>query len=95
MTSNILAALLKIPNQGNRSSLSNSLQPKTSTMINTISSFMNSIDHQFEKNYLDIDSIPQLLNFWGYPHSYNKSVFQSIGAPHTWGTCLQMMEFFA
>ncbi len=95
MASTINNALLRLPNQGNRSSISNSLQPKASTLISTISAFMNSIDRNFQKSNLDVESIPQLLTFWGYPHSYNKSVFQPIGAPHTWPNCLQMMQFLA
>lgn len=95
MASTINSTLLRLPNQGNRSSISNSLQPKASTMISTISTFLNSIDRNFQKKDIDIQGIPALLQFWGYPHNYNKSVFQPIGAPHTWPNCLQMMEFFA
>lgn len=64
-------------------------------MISTIASFMNSIDRNFDKTNLDIESIPQLLTFWGYGQNYNKTVFQPVGAQHTWPACLSMMEFFA
>jgi hypothetical protein len=53
------------------------------------------IDRCFEKAPLDLELIPPLLMFWGYPHNYNKSVFQPVGAPHTWPVCMQMMEFLA
>jgi len=47
MALTINSTLLRLPNQGNRSSISNSLQPKASTLISTISAFMNSIDRNF------------------------------------------------
>jgi hypothetical protein len=47
MAVTINSTLLRLPNQGNRSSISNSLQPKASTLISTISAFMNSIDRNF------------------------------------------------
>ncbi len=31
----------------------------------------------------------------GYTQGINKTVFQPVGAPHTWGVCLQMMNWLA
>jgi hypothetical protein len=82
---------MKLPSQGKRTSISTSIQPKASNLISNISSFMALIDRTFEKSNIDVESIPQLLTFWGYTQNYNKSVFQPVGAPHTWPVCLQMM----
>lgn len=54
MANYINNVLFKVPNQGGRSSISNSLQPKASTLISVISSLMYGIDGSFEKSNLEV-----------------------------------------
>lgn len=95
MCEKINRALYKFGESGARSSINNTIQPKGSTLFNNISTFINAIDRNSEKFVVDTENIPAILNFWGYPHFYNKNIFQPIGAPHTWPSCLQMMEYLA
>ena len=91
MTKKIIDVVLKNPKEPKRSSISTNLPPNQKTLLSTITSLMYSIDINFEQSFLDIELIMQILTFWGYPYHYNKTVFQPIGAQHTWHSCLQMM----
>lgn len=35
------------------------------------------------------------LRVFGYKGNYNRSLFQPIGAPHTWMQCLTILEWFS
>ena len=92
----ITETLLKIPSQNSRASISTtSLKPNQKTLFSTISSLVFGIDHDFQESLVKEDTIQQLMKFWGYPHTINKTVFNPVGAPHTWNTCLQIMYFLA
>lgn len=39
--------------------------------------------------------IPEIFKALGYPNTISKTYFQPVGAPHTWGQCLAMMEWLA
>ena len=39
--------------------------------------------------------IPEIYKALGYPNTISKTYFQPVGAPHTWGQCLAMMEWLA
>jgi SMC interacting uncharacterized protein involved in chromosome segregation len=53
--------------------------------------FLRSLDHKFERGDVNADLIMDILKAFGYPHNYNKTIFQPIGAPHTWGHCLSIL----
>lgn len=94
----INGALMKLPSQGKRSSITLSsavTQSKAKDVISNVGAFMTLVDSNFDKSMVDFEVVQQLLTFWGYPINYNKSVFQTVGAPHTWFTCMQIMEFLA
>ena len=42
-----------------------------------------------------VDFLIESLKFFGYPKPVSKSLFQPIGAPHTWPACLQILEWLA
>lgn len=35
------------------------------------------------------------LRVFGYKGNYNRSLFQPVGAPHTWTQCLTILEWFS
>ncbi len=63
------------------------------TLLNTIGTFLNSIDGSFEVGSVEVDHIIDIFRFMGYPHTINKNIFNPVGAPHTWTACLQLMQF--
>ena len=95
MSKTIHDVLMKVPNQGKRTSITNTIKASTGVFMNYIGSFMTLIDRMFDKTFVNSETVPQLISFWGYPENTSKSVFKAIGAPHTWNTCLHMMEFLA
>jgi SMC interacting uncharacterized protein involved in chromosome segregation len=78
-----------------RYSVSTTLKPNQKTLINTIAHLLNSFDGKFEPSNLEVDMIIDLFRMLGYPSNINKTYFQPVGAPHTWGQCLQMMDWLA
>lgn len=37
------------------------------------------------------EMIAEIYKIIGYPQTINKTMFQPIGAPHTWNSCLQIL----
>jgi hypothetical protein len=44
---------------------------------------------------MHIDVVIDALRIFGYKGNYNKTIFQPIGAPHTWSHCLAILEWFS
>ena len=59
--------------------------------LDVVCIFIKTIDHKFERGDVNAEGVMELLKFFGYPHNYSKSIFQPIGAPHTWGQCLMIL----
>lgn len=87
--------LHKVSNENRRGSLGTYLKPNSKNLMSTIASFLHSLDNHFESSDLELDMIIDLYKMIGYPGNINKTIFQPVGAPHTWPVCLQMMEWLA
>jgi len=90
LTKNILSILKRLSFDG-RYSVCTTLKSNQKTLINTIAHLLNSFDDKFQPAQLEVDMLIDLFKMLGYPSTINKTYFQPVGAPHTWGQCLQMM----
>lgn len=67
MTKAIHDVLMKVPNQGKRTSISNIIKPSSGVFLSYIGSLMTLIDRMFDKGLVNTDTVQQLISFWGYP----------------------------
>ena len=65
--------------------------------FNVLTLLLHGIDGCFKLEYINssTEMVVIALNMFGYKGNCSKSVFQPIGAWHTWSYCLQMLEFVA
>ena len=94
MTKSILEAMKKIFHD-NEKYIYTGLKANQKTLLSTIAAFLHSFDNAFEENNLTIEFLPDLFKVLGYPSNVSKTYFQPVGAPHTWGQCLAMMDWLA
>ena len=80
---------------GSKSLALTTLKPNQKSLLSTVASLLSSFDDHFEEQNLTIDMMIDVFKTLGYTQSINKTVFQPVGAPHTWGVCLQMMNWLA
>ena len=96
MVENINMTLNKIGGgEEKRRSVDKELKPNQKTVFNIIASFLHSFDGHFHSGMLDVDLIFEMYRLMGYPGNLHKTIFQPVGAPHTWNHCLQMLEWLS
>ena len=93
MTKSILETLKKIYKDTEKSISAAGFKPTQKTLLSTIAAFFNSFDNAFDESSLTIEMIPDIFKGVGYPNTISKTYFQPVGAPHTWGQCLAIMEW--
>ena len=49
----------------------------------------------FNNSATNIELLQDALRIFGFKGNYNRSLFQPIGAPHTWTQCLVILEWFS
>lgn len=56
---------------------------------------MREFDESFRYEDMDAEFLPELFKALGYTTPVNKNIFNPVGAPHTWPTCLTLMYWLA
>lgn len=96
MSRYISMVLQKVSNEPQRySGVVPVLKSTNRSLISVISALMRSVDGHFDSSDLEADMIVELFRMIGYTNNISKTIFQPIGAPHTWPSCLQMVEWLA
>jgi hypothetical protein len=44
---------------------------------------------------MNVETVINAVQVFGYKGNCNKNIFQPIGAPHTWIHCLAILEWFS
>lgn len=50
---------------------------------------------EFNTSATNTELMQDALRIFGFKGNYNRSLFQPIGAPHTWPQCLIILEWFS
>ena len=64
------------------------------TVLTLIGNFMGVLDNK-EHVKVDVESIPDIFKALGCPYNVNKNIFNPVGAKHTWGSCLMIINWLA
>lgn len=69
--------------------------PGSKIFFEIIAIFLQVLDQNFEQKDLNVDVIIDIFKMLNYTGNLSKNIFQPIGAPHTWVSCLGMLEWLA
>lgn len=70
-------------------------KPNQRVLLDTIATFLREFDGRFDSSGLDCDMLPEVFKIIGFYSPINKNLFNPVGAPHTWNSCLLIMSWLA
>lgn len=88
-----LENIISLNNDGRRMSRHNSIKADQKTVLNLISTFLGAFDVGFDTTKLEIEDIPEIFRLLKYPGNVSKNLFNPVGAKHTWGQCLNVINW--
>lgn len=84
------------PLESGRVSLSNLIyKPGMKTLSSAIATLLSIFDEEIQPSQFDAETILDIFKLFEYPFPVNKNIFLPVGAPHTWSTCLTMVEWLS
>jgi SMC interacting uncharacterized protein involved in chromosome segregation len=102
MITKILEVVGKLENPTNTPALSRETLKTGSNkaFFDVLCIFFRAIDGhteraEFNSSSTNTELMQDALRVFGYKGNYNRSLFQPIGAPHTWTQCLTILEWFS
>ncbi len=90
----IMNTLRKLPSYTDKASTS-TFGANNSTLTSVIATLLSELSFKVDPAQLSHELIKDYFRLLGYPYKISNNIFTPVGASHTWGSCLQMMEWLA
>ena len=71
----------------------NHIKADQKSVLNLISSFLGAFDVGFDSTRIEIENIPEIYRLLKHPGNVSKNLFNPVGAKHTWGQCLTVINW--